>query len=349
MNIKSNKWWQNLWYKITHRREGVYYSEDGMDQKHVCANCGLEYEGQFCPRCSQKAGVKRFTFRNVFDNFLEVFDYNNRNVLKTVVELCYRPGYMIRDYITGHRASYYPPIKLLFFVCVLYAVVYNFDFVKKDESTREDLKKGVEASATRFSNEDVSVKDISAKDVSTIDDTIKLSNVTVALPLELKEGADNETNRKELEKLSTKAAAVVDWFLQWTKNNRALSTLASIFLLSFFCRMMFRKAPYGPFNLTEHFFALVYVNCALMLFASVYLLIVQEYSDRDIGILPLFISFPYCVIAYKQLFGYKWIATIFRMIAVQMLNLLATFILIVLFFVFYVLFMQFMGVVHFIA
>lgn len=328
----SNKWWKDLKYKVTHRQEGIYYSEDGMGKKHTCENCGFEYEGQFCPRCSQRADAKRFTFRNVFDNFLEVFDYNNRNVLKTVVELIYRPGYMIRDYISGHRASYYPPIKLLFFVCVLYAVVYNFDFVTKDESSIEDVRKGLNESTAQ---------------ISKFADTTK--KTTVNLPIELKAEAKTDQNIKEAEKLNEMAAGLVDWFLKWTKSHRALSTLASIFLLSFFCRIMFAKAPKGPFNLTEHFFSLVYVNCTLMLLATIYLLIIQKYSDKDIGVLPLYISFPYCVIAYKQLFGYKWIGTIFRIIAVQLLNLFATFILIILFFGFYVILMQVFGIVHFIS
>ncbi len=286
---KGNKsWWKTLSYKLTHREEGVYYSENGMDQKNVCKNCGFEFEGKFCPRCSQGANTKQFTFKNVIDNFLEVFDYNNRNVFKTVAELFYRPGYLIRDYISCRRASYYPPIKLLFFVCVFFAVIVNSGLIKEEKLTKEDYQLALEDNSDSSSNTDAS---------------------------------NTKSERGEFNKsISDRVTDVAIWYMEWSKRNQAINTLLSILFLSLICRYIFRKAPKGKFNITEHFYALIYINTALIILTIIYILITREITYTSWGVLPIYISLAYYVITYKQLFGFNWFRTIIKVAVVHILN-----------------------------
>jgi hypothetical protein len=46
-------------------------------------------------------------------NFLDIWGLGNRPMFRTVMELFWRPGYMVRDYLNGHRNFYFPPFKLL--------------------------------------------------------------------------------------------------------------------------------------------------------------------------------------------------------------------------------------------
>ena len=83
------------------------------DTWRECSNCGQEYTGRLCPQCGQAGNWKRYTWRQAFLNFLDIWGLGNRPMFRTLQELLIRPGYMIRDYLNGHRQYYFPPFKLL--------------------------------------------------------------------------------------------------------------------------------------------------------------------------------------------------------------------------------------------
>lgn len=80
---------------------------------HVCRHCGSEYTGAFCPKCSMPARWKRFNWRLLFLNFIDIWGLGTRSMFRTIRDLFWRPGYMIKDYLRGHHLSYFPPFKML--------------------------------------------------------------------------------------------------------------------------------------------------------------------------------------------------------------------------------------------
>lgn len=82
--------------------------------QHECINCGESYEGACCPRCGQPAKWRRLTLRNLLSNFFDVWGMGSRSMPRALLHLLLRPGYMIGDYIKGHRQPYFPPFKMLF-------------------------------------------------------------------------------------------------------------------------------------------------------------------------------------------------------------------------------------------
>ena len=90
----------------------------------VCSNCGGEYEGRYCPQCGQAGTWSRYTWRQVLLNVLDIWGLGNRPMFRTIKELFWRPGYMIRDYLEGHRQSYFPPFKLLAVTVILMLFSY---------------------------------------------------------------------------------------------------------------------------------------------------------------------------------------------------------------------------------
>ena len=83
-------------------------------EQHVCKNCGESFDGRYCPRCGQAGKTARLTLRNVMANALDVWGAGNRSMPRNILHLLLRPGYMIADYLQGHRQPYYPPFKMLF-------------------------------------------------------------------------------------------------------------------------------------------------------------------------------------------------------------------------------------------
>ena len=114
----SDKWrtfrqWQQKPYEVAPLSE----------VHHKCATCGTEYQGNYCPRCGQSSKIGRYSFKNAFLLFLDVWGLGNRGMFRTLRDLILRPGYMIRDYLSGMQMAYYPPFKLFFLLTALSLVV----------------------------------------------------------------------------------------------------------------------------------------------------------------------------------------------------------------------------------
>ena len=93
------------------------------EEHHRCCTCGQEYEGNYCPCCGQSARIGRYSFKNALLLFLDVWGMGNRGMFRTLRDLILRPGYLIRDYISGMQMAYFPPFKLLFLLTALLLVV----------------------------------------------------------------------------------------------------------------------------------------------------------------------------------------------------------------------------------
>ena len=131
-----------MWQKRPHE-----VAQIGSTQR-VCASCGTEYLGNYCPRCGQAARIGRFSFKNAFLLFLDVWGIGNRGMFRSIRDLMLRPGYMIRDYISGHQSAYFPPFKM-FFILMTFSLLIShgidFGFNSKESNsakTEEIMEEG---------------------------------------------------------------------------------------------------------------------------------------------------------------------------------------------------------------
>ena len=122
-NLKVVKWYRNskAWSLHLDRRMDQYKpSTKSIDQaERDCINCGHHYSGRVCPQCGQVGTWTHYTWKQVILNFLDIWGMGNRPMFRTLGELFWRPGYMIRDYLNGHRQFYFPPFKLVAVIVVL--------------------------------------------------------------------------------------------------------------------------------------------------------------------------------------------------------------------------------------
>ncbi len=97
-------------------------------EHHVCHNCGAESDNNYCPRCGQKAIHGPMNWRSVWQGVLDVWGVGTRSLPYTLWQLLWRPGYLIRDYISGKRQVSFPPVKMLVIVAVVLFFVGQWFF-----------------------------------------------------------------------------------------------------------------------------------------------------------------------------------------------------------------------------
>ncbi len=97
--------------RLQQKREIIPSTVD--ETRRRCSNCSNAYAGRVCPQCGQVGTWSRYTWKQAILNFLDIWGLGNRPMFRTLRELFWRPGYMVRDYLNGHRQFYFPPFKLL--------------------------------------------------------------------------------------------------------------------------------------------------------------------------------------------------------------------------------------------
>ena len=254
----------------------------------ICLNCHTEFIGNYCPSCGQPASTQRFTVKKALMATLEVWGMGNRSLPRTVWNLLYRPGQMIGEYLDGKRMPFFPPVKMLFVLCIFFAVESSLLGEKtiseqitsslNDEALKKDFKENGNNTVVNFNGKNISTEEI----VTTVKDIVV-----------------------------------------WMDQHKAveLICLHSFFML--FAWLVFRKSPTRPKStLAEHFFTQVFMSGQMMALSIIYLPIFSN-GNEDYAFYPLpwWLLFILFVWDYKYIFGYKWRATIRKVIIVHVLSL----------------------------
>ena len=105
--------------------------DHSRNETHHCNNCGQEFTGSHCFACGQKHTVGRISWLTVRQGVMDIWGIGTRSLPYTLLQLIFRPGYLIHDYISGKRQVCFPPVKMLFIVtiCCLFIVKWFFPHV----------------------------------------------------------------------------------------------------------------------------------------------------------------------------------------------------------------------------
>ena len=126
----SNKQKRAVWLRAFHIwQQRPHELAPLSEENRTCSSCGTVYQGNFCPRCGQSARVGRFSFKKAALLFLDVWGVGNRSMFRSIRDLMLRPGFMIRDYLSGMQSAYFPPFKMFFLLAAFSLVVeHGFNF-----------------------------------------------------------------------------------------------------------------------------------------------------------------------------------------------------------------------------
>ena len=132
---------QEKYHRFRQWQRQPFEYHDSHDH-HGCCNCGAESDNNYCPRCGQKASYGPITWHSVWQGVMDVWGVGTRSLPYTLWQLLSRPGYLIRDYISGKRQVSFPPVKMLVVVAVAFFFVGNWffpEFWGEFQETEDDV------------------------------------------------------------------------------------------------------------------------------------------------------------------------------------------------------------------
>ena len=246
---------------------------------HECASCGTIFNGNFCPRCGQSAKVGRFSFKKAFLLFLDVWGVGNRGMFRSLRDLMFRPGYMIRDYISGMQSAYFPPFKMFFLLAALSLVVaHGFSLGSDGDETKTDVNKTMET-----------VKQEMKQAKQEVTDEISLGNKSFQVTMD----TDNLDSP-----LLNKSHGFFKMMNTLRKNNPAIFSLLSLVIFSLPLYFFFRSTPTIPdLRYSEFIVALVYTSNMY----SIYSIAGNLLNSSILKVIAFLMVF----VALKQFSGYS--------------------------------------------
>ena len=284
--IQQFKEWQRQPYQVKPLSE----------ETHECGTCGTHFQGNYCPRCGQSGAVNRYSFKNTFLLFLDVWGLGNRSMFRTIRDLLLRPGYMIRDYLQGMQMAYFPPFKM-FFLVIAFSVLVDSGMNIKGEYKLHKFQEDMHASFDETRNEIDSV-------FVTLNEETQKAEVATSAEESVKSPA---TADSELEKEKAKDIMMsMKTFFNWMMENQTLFMLIWLLVLSGPLYLFFRHCPAIPdLRYSEFFVAMVYTTNMMNIVSSA-----GGMFCLDTGSVDLF-CYALSIIPLKQLSGYGYLRTFF--------------------------------------
>ena len=252
--------------------------------EYVCVNCGESFDGRYCPRCGQKGDTRRLTLHNVLSNALDVWGAGNRSMPRNIIHLLFRPGYMIADYLRGHRQPFFPPFKMLFIFVTTFLMVVNVVRWAKD------------------------VKDLGHESLTEV-----LSNSTAEGNIDYTKLSPDEQSIQEFEERRKTIGAMLSSLDKWLNDHRAISIVLLQVFVAVSIWICFRRSKRLPrLSLSEQLFVQVFISSQMLLISMIYFFLSLFWLPAGEDDLPNIISTAVYVIDYKQLFGFSWWGTLWR-------------------------------------
>lgn len=295
----------------------------------TCKNCGDTFTGNFCPRCGQSRNTPRYVLKGIVGNVLRTVFRVDGKFAHTLLELLYRPGYMMRDFIRGRRVRYTLPLAMVFLMTAFYTLTAQL-IVPEIREKREE--KAEERSGTPLTNvEDLRQtilrleEEKAASRNPVVQKTFEISIREMEKALAEAERQDSiagkvrsdysfgDTGLSFLKKAERAIESVPFlsnvWNLlkRWGHGNKAFHILLTLPLLAIATRWAFyRRRKPDEFNLMEHIFIQAYIAAQLLLISTLVVPFNGTAHVDDLYEVPYWFIFVLFWWDYRQLYLCTW-------------------------------------------
>lgn len=296
-------------FKIWQKTGVRPFQKEGPKREPItCSSCGNTFDTPYCPHCGQAykdAGKRSSFFHGSFDSI----PFLNDDAKRTFVHLLLRPGYMMRDYLSGLNSRYLAPMTSLIIFYAFFALMSGI----LSPSFSNDGEKSLEDSI--FGNISVQFDDGPKEEYSDIDEALgdniseKLSNSLVSIQNAMKLFVLD----KHPEFVDSKAKASLAAAESALRSQGVFSFIWQLFALTIAVFFSFRFKRKVSFSASATISS--YILCQFCFFMLIVLVCTAGHSDGP----GAMVKGAIMTIDYHQLFGMGWKASIRRTIFTALL------------------------------
>jgi hypothetical protein len=95
-----------------------------------CLNCGSEVVGKFCHVCGQENVEVHDDFFSMVWHFITDYFHFDSKFFRSLWPLFVKPGFLTKEYWEGRRMRYIPPLRLFFFVTIIFMISTSYFYSK---------------------------------------------------------------------------------------------------------------------------------------------------------------------------------------------------------------------------
>jgi hypothetical protein len=106
-----------------------------------CLNCGSEVTGKFCSSCGQENIDTHENFFHVVWHFITDYLHFDSKFFRSLASLFVKPGFLTRQYWDGKRLQYIHPLRLFFFITILFMVSTSYFYSHYGEEFKHNIIK----------------------------------------------------------------------------------------------------------------------------------------------------------------------------------------------------------------
>ena len=110
--------------------------------QEICHNCDAPIQGLYCQDCGQKFVEKKVGVKTIISDFFDDYFTVDSKIIKSILPLLFKPGFLTNEYLAGRRESYVKPFRIYIITSMLFFffVFMNADnpFININESEPEN-------------------------------------------------------------------------------------------------------------------------------------------------------------------------------------------------------------------
>ena len=208
----------------------------------TCLNCGTIFEGNFCPRCGQSRDTQRIQFRHIIRNIASGFFNVDQGFTRTLIDLLYRPGYLVRDFLQGKRKSYFKPAQVLFVLAAIYLMIVQLI----DPKALQREKQYAQTRTEQLSEPDSlqQAQSLEAEQQAAEEFNEALQELLPGIPLPKVKASGNSSNKPSD---SSYLQRVWNLLVSWVEGNKAFQVLATVPIFALSTRLVLSRRKRKPF------------------------------------------------------------------------------------------------------
>jgi hypothetical protein len=97
-----------------------------MADKTICKNCNSKISDRYCSSCGQRTTIDKVTFKETFQDLIDVVFSINSPLFLTIKLLLINPGKLFREYLSGKRKTYYKPVSFFILTTIVFVLLRAF-------------------------------------------------------------------------------------------------------------------------------------------------------------------------------------------------------------------------------